>query len=574
MSTFAAEVDFGRRSFALFFSLVLICAAVLLSPFQALTGDEPRYLMYATAALDGRFTMALPEWSDLHMRATGVAANWLPVPPGTPLFNSVYVPAVLSPVASVFGLAGLRACSLLVGLFGLLCLFRICARAAEDRAALIAVALAGLSIPLLPYLHLFYMESFLFAAVCCAWDRLQTPSRTTGGHALTAAILMAIPFIQMRGCVVAAALFLWLLWQLYQQGKRSLVVYMLLAASLAGAIFFALNIAIYGGIFGPVLTVRPMPPSAWYSVISMQLFNVRHGLIVYAPVWLLGYVGLIVGAWKGINGSRQGLALAVIAAITGMGINPGECWPARFWILSIPMLTVGLTIVIECGRSVLQRVVLVALTVATLANTVVFIAAPNAMLNNRQAPITWQAMFDAVGHFHPGLLIPVEVTDATTSRAIAFWMIGSAGLILLMAISLLKNNRISAALAGLILVAFVDLTRVEAVAPKDYVMTTRPDGFTLNFEGVSDVRYVQFGNLIETWWVPPWPLLTVETSAPGVIQREAIAANQTLRTRYVGDVNSMSVTSDGGLDVIAKVRDRLVVYRSTSLIRWIANHFA
>ena len=40
--------------------------------------------------------------------------------------------------------------------------------------ALLATVVAGFTIPLLPYLHLFYMEAFLFALVACGWDRVQS----------------------------------------------------------------------------------------------------------------------------------------------------------------------------------------------------------------------------------------------------------------------------------------------------------------------------------------------------------------------------------------------------------------
>ena len=147
-------------------------------------------------------------------------------------------------------------------------------------------------------------------------------------------------------------------------------------------------------------------------MLSMQSFNVRHGLIAYAPVWLLGFAGLWGGSAKGIMIARQGLVLAVIAAVTGVGINPGECWPARFWVLSIPMLAVGLCVTWELGHAMLLRAITVALICATLVNTVIFFGSPNTFLENRQTTATYQLLFQKVGYFDFGLMLPVEVDDA------------------------------------------------------------------------------------------------------------------------------------------------------------------
>src|SRR5260221_11665246 len=121
-----------------------------------------------------------------------------------------------------------------------------------------------------------------------------------------------------------------------------------------------------------------------FGVIAMQLFNVRHGLFAFAPIWLLGYAGLCVGAAQGRTVAWQGLGLALIAVFTSIGVNPGECWPARFWVLSMPMLAVGLCLWWQAGTGPLLRGITVALAVVTLANTAMFLRAPNAFLENRQ----------------------------------------------------------------------------------------------------------------------------------------------------------------------------------------------
>ena len=200
-----------RRPCMLGFGIIAFSLSVLLlfGHTQILTGDEPRYLMYAFSILRyGRFVMTLPEWNHLYHRVTGSPGLSLPAGPGgIVVMNSVYLSTLLSPVARFFALSGLRAATLITGLVGLFYLLRLCRCFASSGAALLATGVAGFTIPLLPYLHIFYMETFLFAAVCCAWYRLQKADRGTNGDLITAALLIVIPFVQMRGSVVAAALY-------------------------------------------------------------------------------------------------------------------------------------------------------------------------------------------------------------------------------------------------------------------------------------------------------------------------------------------------------------------------------
>ena len=205
--------------------------------------------------------MAAAEWNRLAFQAGRVLPQGLPTGgEGSVLMNGVYLPALLSPVAGLFSLAGLRCASLAAGLAGLAFLLRLARRAASPQPALAAVGLTALSIPLLPYLHLFYMESFLFALVCWGWDRLQKAGRGAAGDLLTAAILMLIPFVHMRGSMVAACLFAALLQQLLRRGLRRRTLLLLLLGLCAGSLLLALNVAIYGAITGPVNTARPPAP--------------------------------------------------------------------------------------------------------------------------------------------------------------------------------------------------------------------------------------------------------------------------------------------------------------------------
>lgn len=565
---------------AVFTLMAAIAISLIIAPTQLLTGDETRYLMYAVSIWrTGSFQMTLPDWQSLYSSATHSETPGLPVgADGVALLNSVYVSTVLAPVARLFSLAGLRAAALIAGLFGLLNLFRLCQRAFGGNAALLATAVAGLSLPLLPYLHLFYMEAFLFALVCWGWDRLQAKDRLWGGDLATAAVILAIPFVHMRGSAVAAALYALLLWQLYRAGRRGLAACLLLMAIAAFGLLIGLNLAIYGSVTGPVNSARPPMPWELPSVLAMQLFNVHHGLLAYAPVWLLGFAGLGVAAVRGPAVGRQGLGLAVIAATTSIGVNPGECWPARFWVLSIPMLAVGTATWWNAERRLVPRLVGGLLIGFSLVNSAIFFLHPNDFLENRQTTATYQSLFYKTGHVHFGLGLPVEVDDASNRDAARNLAFGAGLIVVLMSLSALRHRTLYGVAALLLLAAIIDLARVRVVPPTEYRATVDGNRLTVVLTQPMAKTYVQFGGYWETWSVPPgWPNFALRTTTPeGTWSIEHIAANQVVAAACQAGIASIVIDSPDGFDMRSAANQRLIVYQSISLVggfgRWVAGH--
>ena len=535
-----------------------------------LTGDEPRYLMYAASILKyGRYVMTLPEWQPLYLRVTHSVASGLPVGgDGNVLMNGVYLPTLLAPIANLFSLPGLRGATLLAGFAGLFYLFRLCRRFSTPGTALFVTAIAGFTIPLLPYLHLFYMETFLFALICCGWDRLQEKDRGWGGDLITAFVLLAVPFVQMRGSVVAASLYSLLCWQLYSRGlvKRAALFVILAAAALG--LLITLNLSIYGAITGPVNTARPPAPSEWLSVITMQLFNVRHGLLAYAPIWLLGFAGLWVGVVRGPAIPRQALVLAIVAVVTSVGINPGECWPARFWVLSVPMLTIGFCAWWVAARPAL-RLVAVFLLGFTLVNTCIYVISPNAFLENRQTTTTYQMLFDKLRTFNFGLMLPVEVNDAPNSAAARDLAIGSGLFIFLMALAAQQRRLAYAVPAILLIVATLDLSRVRVIHPSEYSVTIDHSRIRIEPKISVAVAYIQFGHNTQTWFAPPeWQRFTVAVSGTGGQPTSTtLSANQVIAASCSKSITSIEIQSPGGFDIGSEANYRFQAYESKSLLR-------
>lgn len=532
-----------------------------------LTGDETRYFMYAYSILkNGRFLMNLADYQHLVLTNAGYVPTEVPSD-STAFLNSVYLPTVLSPIAVLFGLSGLRAVTLIVGIIGLGYLLRCCRRLASPAGSLLASAVAAFSVPLLPYLHLFYMETFLFTLVCCAWDRLQVSDRRLAGNLLTAVIILAMPFVHIRGSGVAMCLYAALLWQLIRQDKTAHVVVLFGLGIVAFSAFVALNMRIYGSIIGPVGDTRPMP---LWQVVSLQFFDVRHGLIAYAPVWLLGYAGLLAGSLRGLSLARQGLALAAVAALTGVGGHAGECWPARYWVMSIPMLAVGLCIVWELGRSIWVRAVTVALTAATLVNSAIFLVTPNMFLENRQTTATYQFLFDKTGLFNFGLMLPVTLDDIDNRRVAIELMIGAFAVIFLLAAAVIgRRQLLYAGPAAVLILAPLDLSRVSVVSPAQYAVADQPGGFEVVFRAPTAADYLQFGKHWEEWSEPDSRRFSVVvTGSDGRRCGDLVVANQVIATSCGARIRSVAVEGKfSGFDFAAQTEARVVVYRSKSLIR-------
>jgi hypothetical protein len=548
-----------------FWAFAFFLAAILATGHgQAFTGDEPRYLMYAESILkNGRFVMTLPEWHQLFLDAVGY-----PGPnSGNILYNSVYLPLLLSPIGWAFSLAGLRAFTLLAGLGGLFFLFRLCERFASPNAALLTTVMAGLTIPLLPYLHIFYMETYLFALICWAWDRLQNRDRSASGDLVTAIILISMPFVHLRGSVIAATLYTILIWQVYTRGLVVRATSLIFLALIAFAILVASNLAIYGVITGPVNQARPPLPSHWFPVLAMQLFNVRHGLFAYAPVWLVGYAGLWVGTIRRWTIPRQGLVLAAIAAVTSVGIYPGECWPARFWVLAIPMLAVGFCAWWASVRNAMPKFVAATLIGFTLLNTFLFFRAPNAFIANRRTSVTYQNVFDQFGYFNFGLPLPPEIYDSQNLAAAEVMAIGSGLAILFLALATLpRRGELFAVPVVLLVAAALDLSRVSVLPPSEYEAMVMPKTLVVQPRSPLRAAYIKFGNDSQIWPATDAFDMTIR-GASGREWRIVRFANQVIPISCSGNIDSVAVKDQGSLDIRFQARYRLVLYQSNSLLR-------
>jgi len=294
-------------------------------------------------------------------------------------------------------------------------------------------------------------------------------------------------------------------------------------------------------------------------------------LFAYAPVWLLGVAGLLVGTVRGSALVRQALVLAAIAAATSVGRDAGESWPARYWIPLIPMFAVGFCAWWDNARRPLPRLVATLLVAFSLVNTVLFFYAPNDFLENRASTKTYQTLFDTFGHLDFGLVLPVVADDQPNLAAAHGLAIFSGIFIFLMAMAAMRRHAVYAVLCLALIAVAADLAHVCVLGPADYRTELAPGRLKIDFNTRVKAVYVQFGDYRDPWYDLTYGqrFAVNSLSSDGRGYQADLAANQVVGASCRGGIQSVTIESppDAGVDVGSEASQKLVVYRSESLLR-------
>ncbi|PSO16865.1 hypothetical protein [Bradyrhizobium sp. MOS002] len=520
---------------------------------QAITGDEPRYMLYSKSFWQTlHLIMPQEQWKQESKELLGYYLDWSNVY----LAHPVYLAVLLSPISS-FGALGLRSSALVAGLVGLVFLYAAIRQIATTRAALVSIVVAALSFPVLGYLHTYWIEIFIFASLSGGLFCLQR-GRNVWVRAIA---ILLIPFIHLRASVVGAALFAEFLLRVRSSvPPRTIMTLFAVAASFA-FILAALNFHIYGSIKGSVTSAHPPYPRELYEVLGTNFVTIK-GLLPYAPIWVLGYSGLLVASARRERFAIECTILALVALTTSIGENPGEGWPGRFLVTSIPLLSVGLAYWIDHCRGVLNKFIFGMLALLTGINTLIFILQPNLSLENRQSDRVFEFLFTKIGHLNSGLFIPVEGVNLVLPRVLLFLAIV---LVALCALAISLRRCWPSVCAIVILSALLDLSRVSST-PASTADIGR--GVVIVPAGHPTVASISFGRHWEPWFAPPtYPLIdVVATSKDGICQTKKVRANQVISIYCPGGLSSVELTSDE-FDLAKKATDGVDVYATASILK-------
>lgn len=409
----------------------LIPMWVVFNGTQLVTGDETRYLFYAISLWE-RHTPVLTQTDyNLVLAHLGEAAKGMPnynvVLLPKPLHSVVY-PIIMSGAVGQFGVLGGRLVTLIFGLSGLVGLF-LCLRYISDTnaQAFWFSLLTAITLPTLPYLSLALPEIVLFSGT--AWALYLFRNSNFRSSILIALLLVTMAFIHLRalGLIVGFSI-LFIARQIDEHGYETRwtvwrnIIYFVLILAIGLILLSVFNVYIYGHVLGSVTTARPIFSDRG---IAAALIGAQHGLLTYAPIWILAIVGLILGCLRGDIWAVRSSILISFLIVGFIGPNAGACWPARFWVITIPALTIGLILAWRYS-SYAGRVLFVILILVSLLNTLTYIFYPSMYLENRQISRVYDYWYEKIPVFYFGIALIINGQPWQGQAFLLLILIGAA----------------------------------------------------------------------------------------------------------------------------------------------------
>ena len=373
------------------------------------TGDEPRYVLAGLGFAGGKFALPTAEAWNHFVIATHYSTSELPYL-RTPMSFFAIAPSMAPSIVyalplSALGLEGARWVSFALGVVGLATTFALLrlrhpTSAWPARAALATIAL---SIPLIEYLRLIFPETMLFALVSAALFSLYTKR-----YMATVGLIACLPFVHIRALPLEFAFFALAVTQAFRERLRAnRIVAMSALFALGVTAYVGLQWHLFGSIGGGAFSTNPIAPGRLVERLGIQMFDVRHGLFAYSPVFLVAIAGLIAGALARDRLATSAAFLLGTYVLTFMWSAASESYAGRFWVASLPFMAVGLAHWISRATSRWAVAPVVALGAFTLYNLASFVASPQWFLDSRRTSLSYANLY-RLTHFQLGLFLPAD----------------------------------------------------------------------------------------------------------------------------------------------------------------------
>lgn len=474
----------------------------------AWTGDEIGYAYNGLGIYENHaYYPTLQQWNGF-LKLSGVGFSY--DGPVQKPHNSLGPSIVYGPVLEHFGLEPARWFSFAMGCAGLALLYYLLAIPAAERkrvgfdlVAIASVALVAFALPLLAYLQLMYAEALLFLVVSAALFALLR-RKTVAAVALIA----LLPWVHIRALPMMLVFFALLLADSYRQTSLRERLVVIAAVCAAIGAFAAFQIHVFGSMTGGAFSTRP--PS-WNSVperLGMQLFDVRHGLLAYSPVFLFGFAGLAYGAVRRKREALYSAALLIVYIATFMWSNAGESWTARFWVAGLPFLAVGVCAFLRALPNRRWAFILVPALLITWFNTYLFATQPMAFLSSRRLSVPY-TLLNSWTHLHLGLYLPLDAdpgTLETFTRTIPVLLIFAFLTVGALAVTAAASGaaRRAASIAAIILLVLPYVAcAVNSLPASAYRASPGGNGVTITFAQPTRVTALQLNGTLDTNWFAP-----------------------------------------------------------------------
>lgn len=445
------------------------------------TGDEPHYA-FSGLRFDDLFSHRSAQWNwSRFLVQSGLSPALYGYDRFVVLAQSTLVGVALGP-SLLFGLSAGRWCNFCFGCLGLVALTSALnagfgRRRGASPAIAVTIACVAFSFPLVAYMRLLYPEVLLFTAAALALRSLLAKQ-----YLATALLAVVLPLIHARALPLSLAFVALILFDGLRDRRRAALVSIATYCALE-AIVAALRQHwpdAFGGTAFP--TYQPQLDLLWWRT-GLQFFEVRHGLLAYAPIYLIGFAGLAAGILQRNRVCVYSAILFLPTFLTFMWSNAGESWTARFWVVALPFLAVGMTFWFGSIKEPVTWALAIPGVLLGVLNIDLLASEPDWFLENRRASLTYQGIYKLT-HIFLGPNLPIDKGDflslPAVVNALPALMVFSLGMLVLLvlAVSLSKRAGRLACTAGAAVTMLIPLAASLArdVPAADYTIAIESAG--------------------------------------------------------------------------------------------------
>ena len=376
------------------------------------TGDEPEYIYYAYSFFIRQdFSMPIPTFYAAFPQLASIPPKNLQIYSHPVLFSILG-----SPFVGLFGIAGARFFSFCCGLVGFIAVRKLVMRiTARDTATAISL-FTFVTFPVVAYLHVFYTDIAILAVIAWAWLLIES-GRPTGLLAASG-LAVTLPFLHVRMSLVAAWLVLLTMCSVLRVATRRRERAVLgsgiaLIAIAAFGVFIWHQEVMFHKLVGGSTTPIPVTLMGYFQRLALQALDFRHGLITYNPAMILAFAGLLVGITYRSRIAIEAFGLLLVYSASFVWGLASESYPARFWVPAAPALAVGFGLWLSRSHSVSAYLAGTLLGTLSLLNLIIHILDQTAFLNNRQASLSYDSMFEVFPYLNLAGLFPWDAFNYT-----------------------------------------------------------------------------------------------------------------------------------------------------------------
>ena len=282
------------------------------------------------------------------------------------------------------------------------------------------------ALPLSSFVFQFYPETLAAVLVAAVVSQIVSGNQPTLARAGAIGIALGwLVWLQVRFAVVAATLFVWVLWSM-RRDRRLWVP----TVAFSGAVVAMFCLYVYhvtGSALPSALYDATPDPGFRSSRLPMGmlgvLFDRENGLFALAPLFLLALPGLGVMLRDHRQTALMLLTLfaALLVPVAGHGYETSGTSPLRHMVAVVPLVAVPVGVLLQTVRG---RPMGSALAVVLLLISVQMAAA----YNLRNDKTITQTIADGVSGWDPSLLFPLmrrTVQPGFDKQALMVWEIGS-----------------------------------------------------------------------------------------------------------------------------------------------------